>query len=181
MQIKSTIVVNFYGGPGSGKTTAAMELTVELKKLGIDVEYVPEYAKELVRRCKYDKLQDQCAVTHEQLERIHCLLGSCDVIVTDSPILLGTVYAEGKNVPTNFEEELYLEYSSMKNIDIFVMRSGKYDPRGRMETELQARKIDRDIIELLTTFGMPLSYHKSSEPISNVTTLVRQSLNGQCK
>jgi len=36
----------FVGGPGSGKTLAALELTVQLKLLGYDARYLEEYATE---------------------------------------------------------------------------------------------------------------------------------------
>ena len=44
---RPTMVVNLYGGPGTGKTIATWELAV--KKQGVVTEYVPEYVKELVR------------------------------------------------------------------------------------------------------------------------------------
>lgn len=48
---RTTIVINAFGGPGSGKTTSCMNICAELKKQGFNAEYVQEYAKELV----YDK------------------------------------------------------------------------------------------------------------------------------
>ena len=38
-------VINFFGGPGVGKSTAACDLFVAMKKAGYKVEYVDEYAK----------------------------------------------------------------------------------------------------------------------------------------
>lgn len=181
MQMNSTIVVNFYGGPCSGKTTTAMELTVELKKQGVDAEYVPEYAKELVRRDMLDVLQNQAAVTREQISRIRCLLGTCDVIVTDSPILLGSVYAVGKAVPDSFDDELNLEYKSMSNIDVFVIRNKHYDVRGRLETAEQARKIDRDVLELLTSRDIKFTYHHAGGSIHTLIELTKTKLKDNCK
>ena len=45
---KKTIIVNLFAGAGAGKTTCAWEIASELKKRGIETEYVSEYAKELV-------------------------------------------------------------------------------------------------------------------------------------
>lgn len=45
---RKTIVVNLFGGPGSGKTVCSWIIAAELKKRGFTAEYVPEYAKELV-------------------------------------------------------------------------------------------------------------------------------------
>lgn len=47
-QSKLPIVINGYGGPGAGKSTACLEITAALKKEGYNAEYVQEYAKELV-------------------------------------------------------------------------------------------------------------------------------------
>ena len=42
------IVVNLYGGPGSGKSTTAAGIFSELKMLGLNTELVTEYAKDKV-------------------------------------------------------------------------------------------------------------------------------------
>ena len=91
-------MVNFYAGPSSGKTTAALELTAALKKAGYNVEYVSEYAKELVLENRTDELNDQQKVTDEQYRRFDRIRNSADIIVTDSPILLGLVYGDGKSM-----------------------------------------------------------------------------------
>ena len=54
----NTMVVNCYAGPGAGKTTCAWEVASQLKKKGINTEYVSEYAKELVWEGKYDVLME---------------------------------------------------------------------------------------------------------------------------
>lgn len=46
--VHKTIVINAFGGPGAGKTTACLDITSMLKKRGFVAEYVQEYAKELV-------------------------------------------------------------------------------------------------------------------------------------
>ena len=43
-----TTIVNLLGSSGSSKSTTAMGLTYKLRLLGHKVEYVPEYAKDLV-------------------------------------------------------------------------------------------------------------------------------------
>ena len=37
--------VNFIGAPCSGKTTSAAKLFAELKEMGLEVEFVSEYAR----------------------------------------------------------------------------------------------------------------------------------------
>lgn len=114
---RSTIVVNIFGGPGAGKTTAAWEIAEKLRKYNSPhtgkprnfvVEYVPEYAKELTwdKNCEYitplqrrhaEELLDgnpyhQREIFNEQLKRVMRLYGQCDFIITDSPVLLTMLY-----------------------------------------------------------------------------------------
>ena len=53
---KHTLVINAFGGPGAGKTTACMEIAATLKKRGLVAEYVQEYAKELAWEGRNDLL-----------------------------------------------------------------------------------------------------------------------------
>ena len=94
---RSPLLINLFAGPSAGKTTAALELTAALKKKGFNVEYVSEYAKELVLENKTELLKNQVHVTDEQFHRLDRLRNSgVEIIVTDSPVLLGKVYGEGK-------------------------------------------------------------------------------------
>ena len=48
MQEKKTLVVNLFGAPGSGKSTAAAYIFALLKMAGINAELVTEFAKDKV-------------------------------------------------------------------------------------------------------------------------------------
>ena len=58
-----TVVVNAFGGPGAGKTTSCWEIASELKKAGYCVEYVSEYAKELVWEGQMELLDGSLATS----------------------------------------------------------------------------------------------------------------------
>ena len=45
---KNTIVVNLFGGPGSGKSTFMANLFYHLKCRGVEVVMAPEFAKDSV-------------------------------------------------------------------------------------------------------------------------------------
>ena len=47
---KTTVVVNLLAGPGAGKTTCAWAIASELKKRGIETEYVSEYLSATIPR-----------------------------------------------------------------------------------------------------------------------------------
>lgn len=63
------LVINFFGGPGCGKSTMASRLFSELKSKGVKCEYVTEYAKD-VRMPKIGKsYQISCILPLNKIER----------------------------------------------------------------------------------------------------------------
>lgn len=147
-QVKKPLIVNFYAGPGAGKTTASMELTTALKKAGINVEYVQEYAKELVLENKEEILLDQRRVVDEQYSRLNRLRNSVDVIVTDSPVLLGIVYGEDR-IDDAYRKQIRSYYDSFNNFDVQIERETVYQTFGRVQTEEEAIAIDGKIKDML--------------------------------
>lgn len=146
------LVVNFYAGPGAGKSTAALELTAALKKVGFNAEYVSEYAKELVLEGKADDLDDQKKVTDEQFARLDRLRGAVDIVVTDSPVLLGLVYGEGK-IDAEYAKQIRSYYDSFDNFNMLISRDKKagYQQEGRVQNETEAIELDGKIKSMLDT------------------------------
>ena len=90
------ILVNLYGGPGAGKTTTALQLTGELKALGLEAEYVPEYARDLALEGRLIGAF-QFDILMEQAKRLFRSIGTgIEFVVTDSPILLQSLYARNE-------------------------------------------------------------------------------------
>ena len=95
--MKNTLIVNLFAGPGAGKSTGAAYIFAKLKMAGIDCEYVSEYAKDRVWQDDQFPLQHcQLYVIGKQCLKIERLLGKVDVIITDSPIALGSMYTDEK-------------------------------------------------------------------------------------
>lgn len=141
------IVVNLYGGPGTGKSTTAAMVFSLLKQKGVNAEYVPEFAKDLTWHGRQETLRDQVYVLGKQHHKLFMLSEQVDVVVTDSPILLTLYY--GKDHFESLRElalDLYLTYD---NYDIFLKRSKPYNPRGRNQTEEEAKNIDLEIERIL--------------------------------
>ena len=172
-----TLVVNFYAGPGCGKTTAALELTAALKKAGYNVEYVSEYAKELVLEKRLDELQNQQGVTDEQYHRLDRLRGSVDMIVTDSPVLLGLIYGEGK-IDAEYSEQIRQYYDSFENFDMLMVRnrSTGYQTEGRLETEQEAIARDAQIETMLKKQGVFFGRYKRDD-IAKTVERITQTYN----
>lgn len=145
--MKNTLLVNLYAGPGAGKSTGAAYIFAKLKMAGIDCEYVSEYAKDRVWQDDQFPLQHcQLYVIGKQCLKIERLLGKVDVIITDSPIALGSMYTDEKPYQ---DVVLYTAHKYKRTLNIFVKRKKTYNPNGRNQTEAEAIEIDNRIIKML--------------------------------
>jgi hypothetical protein len=149
-----SLVVNLFAGPGAGKSSTAYGLTSGLKHLGINAELAPEFAKDLVWSGRTAELENQFLIFGTQLERLRTLeRAGLDVIVTDSPILLSTLY-KPEYMRKTYDLLVWDEYLRFDNINFFINRTKEYSEAGRMQTEEEARKIDLRVLTLLATFGI---------------------------
>lgn len=151
-----SLIVNFYGGPGCGKSSCAAGLFYMLKFKGINCELVTEYAKDKVWEKSTNTLNNQIYVFGKQLHRMWRLKDQVDVIITDSPLLLSIHYAEHNencDLPSealdNFINLVASIHNSMDNLDIILKRTKPYNPKGRLQTKEEAEKFDELIIDLV--------------------------------
>lgn len=142
-----TLVINLYGGPGTGKSTTAAAVFVAMKNLGWNCELVTEFAKDKVWERSTDVLDNQIYIMGKQYHRLWRLKDQVDYIVTDSPILLSLIY--GKKESQAFAALVKDLYGRFNNLDIFLYRSKPYNPRGRLQTEEEAKALDGKILEML--------------------------------
>ena len=154
--MKNTIIVNLYGGPGTGKSTGSAYIFSKLKMMGIDAELVTEFAKDKVSEESKEAFKCQFYITGKQSFRISRCFGKVDVIVTDSPIRLGYIYAGLAGRPALAqacveEADKYRDSS----IDVFLVRSKPYNPNGRNQTEDESKAIDRQIKDMLDSQAVP--------------------------
>lgn len=133
------IVVNFYGGPGSGKSTMAARVFAELKELKYNAELVTEVAKDLTWEKSFNVLDNQLYVFAKQYHRLWRLKNNVDIIVTDSPLVFSLVYGNTSEI---FKQLVKEEFNKFNNINIFLQRTKEYQPKGRSQTEEEAKLID---------------------------------------
>jgi len=169
--MKDTLYVNLYSGPGGGKSSIACDVFAQLKWLKYDCELVREYAKNKVWEESYAVLDDQLYVTAKQHHEMKILNGKVDIVITDSPLLLGLIYS--KNKPVEYNDMVIAYYKQYHNLDIFLKRIKDYDPNGRMQTEEEAIKIDEKILILFKkycqTYG---SVPASKEGVNDILNLI---------
>ena len=72
------VVVNIFGGAGVGKSTVSAELFAKLKKKGLEVEYVTEFAKDLVWEKRDETFKDQAYIFGKQYHRIFRVIDKVD-------------------------------------------------------------------------------------------------------
>ena len=151
--MKKTIVLNLFAGPGAGKSTGACYIFSQLKMKGIDCEYVSEFAKDKVWEHNEEVLKCQFYISGKQSYKISRVYGKVDVIITDSPILVGAIYGDYDN--PNLVSTIVYECKKYNNINIFLERDKPYNPNGRMQTEEEAKKKDAQLLELMKKYDVP--------------------------
>lgn len=146
-----TTFINIFGGPGSGKSTTAARLFHEMKIAGYDVELVTEVAKDLTWEKRIETLKIQPYVTIKQYRNLVRLKGKVDYVISDSPIVLGLVYADLYNMDLpksywDFIRDLHDEMLE-PSINVLLRRSFKYQENGRNQNEEGAIELDEMIAD----------------------------------
>ena len=172
----NTLIVNLFGGPSSGKSTMASGLFCLLKMHGVECEFVTEFAKDLVWEERFKTLKDQQYIFGKQFHKIWRLLNKVDVIITDSPLLLSVVYMP-KEFVNSFTTNVVDTTNTLNNLNIMVDRNNKYNSKGRIQNENQAKEIDTLIKQKLLLYNMNWKdVYADHNGINELTHLVLQKL-----
>jgi tRNA uridine 5-carbamoylmethylation protein Kti12 len=170
--------IQFFGGPGAGKSTAAAGLFYKMKTEGYKVEYITEYAKELVFAEEHIRLKDQLHILGEQHHRLKRLEGKVDYVIHDSPFLLGLMYLkEDEHLPKDTFKQLVTEmYKSYENINIFLERNLEvpYQEYGREQKLEGSIEIDDKIKHLLQDYNIPfISVKSHNDTVNNIYKCIK--------
>ena len=169
--MKDTLYVNLYSGPGGGKSTIACDVFAQLKWLKYDCELVREYAKNKVWEESYTVLDDQLYVSAKQQHEMKILNGKVDIVITDSPLLLGLIY--NKDEPPEFYNMIIAYYKRYHNLDIFLKRVKDYNQNGRIQTEEESKEIDKKLYEIFKKYCQTHgSVSASKEGVDDIINLI---------
>lgn len=159
-----TTIINFYGGPGSGKSTSAAFFYYLMKKDGHNVELVREYVKDWAWEKRPMTTYDQIYFLGKQVRRESMLYGKVDWVVTDSPVMMNLYYAQ-RYCPRQLAEGVraatlsfyhQAELDDHQHLHVFLKRTKPYLSEGRYQTEDEAREIDTGIKSVLDSFKLPI-------------------------
>jgi len=150
--MKKSLVINLYGGPGTGKSTICAELFSMLKWRGVNCEMALEFAKDKVWEESFKVLENQIYIFGKQLHRLHRLNGKVDVILTDAPLLFSLIYDKSKS--DAFKMVVLEQYKLFNNSNFLLKRHKPYKTEGRMQNEKGAKALDVDISLMLQSHGI---------------------------
>lgn len=170
-----TLVVNFMGPPGSGKSSITSAIFAELKWRNIDCEIAPEFAKDLVWDERFDEMKDEIYIFAKQNHRLFRLKNKVRIIVTDRPLLLTILYNNrygGGNKELN--NLVISEFNKYDNLNFLLKRVHKYNPVGRVQTEKESDEIGVSIKETLDSYG--IDYIECPGSIESVKMIVDKIL-----
>ncbi len=144
------LVINIFGGPGTGKSTLAAEVFCRMKQSHIETACPEEHAKLAIWSGQPWLLDQQVILLGQSWQTIHARLRKVDVIVVDSPVLLCSVYAQGGE-PDCFHDLVTDIHRRTDRINILLQRNTErdYSPDGRRENALEALEMDARIEETL--------------------------------
>ncbi len=148
-----TKVINFFAGPGTGKSTTAAGLFHRMKMDGENVELVTEYAKDMVWEGRHSVLDDQIYLFAKQNRRIVRLIDKVDYIITDSPLLMGIAYMGGQGGDCLLKNLVKHTFEQHDNINFFLERDpSRHTGVGRMQTLEESIEKDKIILSLLQEY-----------------------------
>lgn len=174
------LVVNLFGAPGAGKSTAAAYIFSMLKFANINAELVTEFAKDMVweENKGVFKPDNQCYLFGEQYNRLSRCKDKVDVIVTDSPLPLSILYKTGNILGESFDEVVMSCFDSFENMNFLLVRNKPYNPIGRFQTEEESDSLLEELRKLLADKNINHSvFYSNRGNLDSIVNKVLEKLN----
>jgi hypothetical protein len=149
--------INFFGGPGSGKSTTTARVFAQLKERQLSVEHVSEYVKAWAYQGRDVNPFDQVYLFGKQHQyEYRYLARGVRNIVTDSPCFLSAFYAKHRGVSALVRplvELCFLYDGAHPCVNLFLRRGDKpYVQAGRWQSQEEAREIDTQMFAMLVAY-----------------------------
>ena len=175
-----TIVINLFGAPGSGKSTAMAYIFAKLKMRGVNCEMAPEFAKELYFEENLTAFRNQPYIFGTQYYRVCRLLNKVDVIVTDSPVFVSVYYNNLNFAKDEFSDYVIQTSKTFNNRNYYLNRVTKYDTNGRHQSEEQAKEVGNTLLSLFEKNDIEFTYADSRpETLDKIVDEIVEEINNK--
>lgn len=141
------ILINFFGAPGSGKSTASALTYARFKREGYRAELVRECTKAAVYGGALQGSIDSMSVLRTHETEVEILSPHCDVVVMDSPFLMTACYSDREEVK---ERAIKLHFGR-PSYNVFMclpISPSDYRLDGRWEDYDASKKREEAILKL---------------------------------
>lgn len=175
------ICVNLYGAPGVGKSTSAAYLFYALKSYGFNCELVTEVAKDYCWEENNVALRNQLLVAGEQQFRLDRLKDKVDIVITDAPLMLQTIYYKLNNCPRKglFNELMYAYYNEYDNLNFFLpSNNDRTKAEGRIYLD-QVKDIEKEILDMFNEYKISfkkIDYTKLDKVLDQIILHYKNSM-----
>lgn len=154
--------INFFGGPGAGKSTTATYVFSHAKIEGKNIEFVDEVVKLWAFEKRHPTSFDQLYLTAKQLRKEDVILrNNVQTIITDSPVMLSACYAKQQGfVSWQSLLQIAMDFeATYPSLNIYLNRQDKpYFQSGRFQNYDEALEMDKLVRSFLEKSG--LEYHE---------------------
>lgn len=167
-----TKIVNIFGAPSSGKSTCAAELYAALKRLKKNVGLITEFATFKVLEKSFEAMKKQYYVTSKQLYNQEVFEANYDIVITDSPILLGIIYNNKSESSKIFNQFLLEKFKEKDNFNILLKSNiEQYSSLGRLHKKKEIKIIENTIKTLLNENNINYNYIYNHEILKFIDEL----------
>lgn len=147
-------IINLFGAPSAGKSTAMLGLTYKMKIMGLSAENTPEFFKEMIfEDSRTENFGGQLYVLGEQNRRIARLNNKNDFAVTDCPLPLIGFYTKTDYIK-GFNEFVTNLFNSYDNFNYLIIRNHEFENEKRVHSEEQSISIEKELPLYLERLGI---------------------------
>lgn len=144
-------------------STGATYIFSRLKMHGVNCELITEVAKDFTWEENKQALDCQEYVFGNQSFRMKRCREKVDVIITDSPLLLGIFYNTNPVLGEHYEQLVLDVFNTYDNMNYGLVRDKPYNPIGRNQTEAESDEIGDRIQFFLDDHNIPYILGLSTE------------------